>query len=304
MNILVTGGAGFIGSNIVDKYLEAGHRVIVADNLSTGHRRNLNPEAIFYETDIRTPELEEIFRKHNIDIVNHLAAQIDIRKSLADPLNDASVNIIGGINLLNMAKKYEIKKLIYSSTGGAMYGEPVYLPADEQHPVRPFAAYGASKHALEHYIELYNDLYSLDYTVFRYANVFGPRQDPLGEAGVIAIFIGKMQEGETPLIFGDGNQTRDFVYIDDVVQANLIALEKGSSEIFNIGTGRETTVNEVYETIRELIPGAPEVKYEPARPGEIYRICLDSSKAKKMLGWEPKTDFREGMKITIDSTVN
>jgi UDP-glucose 4-epimerase len=302
MNILVTGGAGFIGSNIVDAYIEKGHNVIIADNLSTGRRQNINGKALFYEVDIRHDALEDIFRKEKIDIITHLAAQIDVRKSVTNPREDADINVLGGINVLSMAHKYGIKKIIYSSTGGAIYGEPRYLPCDENHPIRPMAGYGVSKHVLEHYIELYADLFKLDYTILRYANVYGPRQDPLGEAGVVAIFMGKMLQGETPVIFGNGKQTRDFVYVGDVVKANVLALTAGSGEIFNIATGVETSVLEIFAHLREIIAFKGEVIHEEERLGEVFRIYLDTKKAKDMLNWAPQITLHEGMKITVDYT--
>lgn len=302
MNILVTGGAGFIGSNVVDGFIEAGHKVIVIDNLSTGRRGNLNPSATFYEMDIRDPGIEKIFKNHNIEIIDHLAAQIDVRKSVTDPLTDAETNVLGGINVLMMAKRFNVKKIVYASTGGAIYGEPKYLPADEAHPIRPQAGYGVSKHALEHYIELFSDLYNLDYTILRYANVYGPRQDPLGEAGVIAIFTGKMLGGEAPIIFGSGDQTRDFVYVGDVVRANVMALTTASKEIINIGTGIETSVNTLYNKMKDIMGFKEQARYEAARPGEVFRITLDAKHAKKALSWEPLTTLDEGMRLTIDFT--
>lgn len=299
MNILITGGAGFIGSNIADQFIADGHRVIVADDLSTGKVENINKQSIFYQVDIRSSEFEKIFQNEKIDIVYHLAAQIDVRKSLSDPIHDAEINILGGIQLLKLMREHNIPKIVYSSTGGAIYGEPEYLPADEMHPIRPLAAYGISKHALEHYIELYHDLYGLKYTIFRYANVYGKRQDPLGEAGVIAIFAGKMEKGESPVIFGDGTQTRDFVHVDDVVAANKLALTKGSGEIFNIGTGVETSVTMIYEALKARIPQSGEVVYAPARKGEVQRIALDVTKARKVLGWSAQHNLEQGLALTL-----
>jgi UDP-glucose 4-epimerase len=304
MNILVTGGAGFIGSNIVDSLLKEGHKVSIIDDLCTGRRQNINPKATFHEMDIRSPEIEKVFESQKIDLLYHLAAQIDVRKSVDKPIEDADINVMGGINILNRALKYKVRKIIYSSTGGAIYGEPKYLPADEDHPIRPMAGYGVSKHCLEHYIELFSDLYDIDYTILRYANVYGPRQDPLGEAGVIAIFTGKMLNDETPVIFGSGEQTRDFVHVNDVVRANLMAIERGSREIINIGTGRETSVNSVFKTMKEILNFTREAKYEMERPGEVFRVYLDIKKAKEVLGWEPQMDLHDGMENTIDYTKN
>jgi UDP-glucose 4-epimerase len=302
MNILVTGGAGFIGSNVVDGLIEAGHSVIIVDNLSTGRRENLNKSAVFVELDIRSGELGDVFDKYPIEIIVHLAAQIDVRKSVDNPRYDAEINVMGGLNLLNCAHRNGVRKIIYSSTGGAIYGEPKYLPSDENHPIRPLCAYGVSKHVLEHYIEYYSDLYGMDYTILRYANVYGPRQDPLGEAGVVAIFTGKMLAGERPIIFGDGGQTRDFVYVGDVVKANLTALQQGSREIFNIGTGEETSVTSLYKVMQEILGFRDEPIYGEKRAGEVYRIYLDIKKAKSGLGWEPSTSFQEGLRKTIEFT--
>lgn len=299
MQILVTGGAGFIGSNITDKLIELGHDVIILDDLSTGKKENINPKATFYNIDIRTAEIEKIFQNHKIDIVYHLAAQIDVRKSVSNPQLDSAINVLGGINLLTMMQRYKVRKIVYSSTGGAIYGEPQYIPADENHPIRPMAPYGVSKHCLEHYIEYFHDIYGIDYTIFRYANVYGQRQDPLGEAGVIAIFAGRMAKGQTAVIFGNGKQTRDFVYVGDVVAANVLALEKGSKKIYNIGTGKETSVNEIYACLKKLMNITNDAKYEPERPGEVFRIALDVSKAEKELGWTAQVSLEEGLIKTL-----
>lgn len=298
MAILVTGGAGFIGSNIADRLISCGYETVIIDNLSTGKVKNINKKAIFYQRDI-CENLEDIFEKHKFEAVYHLAAQIDVRKSVSDPILDAQINIIGGINLLNAIVKYRSGKLIYSSTGGAIYGEPKYLPADEKHPVNPMAPYGTSKYCLEKYIEYFSKLYNLKYTILRYANVYGNRQDPMGEAGVIAIFMGKITQGKTPVIFGNGQQTRDFVFVKDVVEANLLSLNRGEGEIYNIGTGKETSVNEIYACLKELINPNEKAEYRPERPGEVFRIALDCSKAKRELQWEAATSLQDGIKETL-----
>jgi len=244
MKILVTGGAGFIGSNVVDRYITDGHDVVVVDNLSTGKKANLNPNAKFYQMSIKEEGLEEVFKREKPDIVNHHAAQIDVRKSVAEPVYDAGINIIGSLNLFQQCTKYKVKKVIFASSGGAGYGEQVRFPADEEHPLQPLSPYGIAKVSVELYLYFYGVTYGLDYTILRYANVYGPRQDPLGEAGFVAIFTNAMIENEVPVINGDGKQTRDYVYIDDVVEANELSLSKGSGEAFNIGTGIETDVNE------------------------------------------------------------
>src|SRR4030067_654229 len=250
MNILITGGAGFIGSNAADRFIREGHQVIVVDNLTTGKLKNLNPKAKFYKIDIKNREgLEGIFKENKIDIINHHAAQMDVRKSVDDPIYDADVNILGSLNLLQLAVKHKIKKFIFASTGGAVYGEQDYFPADEKHPQNPLSPYGISKLSLEKYLYFYKITYNLDYTILRYANVYGPRQDPHGEAGVVAIFIQKMLNKEQPIINGNGEQTRDFVYVGDVVEANILAMENnpeldsGTDNIFNIGTSIETSVS-------------------------------------------------------------
>ena len=300
MKSLVTGGAGFIGSNIVDRLIKDGHDVIILDNLCTGRKENINPKAKFYNLDITDSKIEEIFAENKIDVVFHLAAQIDVRKSVSNPIFDATTNIIGTINLLNMIQKYNVGKIIYSSSGGAVYGEPTKLPADETHPVRPLAPYGISKHCPEHYIEYYHDLYGLKYTILRYANVYGPRQDPLGEAGVIAIFMGRMLKGETPIIFGDGNQTRDYVFVGDVVNANISAINNGDNQIYNIGTGKETSVNKIYAVLSKLIENSPKTIYEAKRPGEVERICLNTDRAKKESFWSAEVTLEEGIKKTLE----
>lgn len=300
MNILVTGGAGFIASNIADAYIKAGHNVVVVDNLSSGKRENLNPKAVFYETDIADGRMEEVFAKHKFDIVNHHAAQIDVRKSVTDPVSDANTNILSGIKILNLCKKHNVKKIIYASTGGAMYGEPEYMPCDEKHRIRPMAPYGISKHCLEHYIEYFYDLFKLDYTILRYANVYGPRQDPHGEAGVVSIFIGVLLDGKSPFIFGDGEQTRDYIYIDDVVNANVKALITAGQKVINIGTGVEISVNELYKRLIKVMNLEIKPIYKDSRAGEVYRIYLDNKYAKEILDWEPKVTIDEGLKKTSD----
>src|SRR5437667_811793 len=233
MNILVTGGAGFIGSQIADKYIGLGHSVIIVDNMSTGVRDFINPLAEFYEMDIRDDGISEVFRKHKIDVINHHAAQIDLRKSVDDPKFDVDVNVVGSINLLQNAVHHKVSKFIFASTGGAIYGDHDYFPADENHPTRPYAPYGINKLTVEKYLFYYNHVYNLDYTILRYANIYGPRQNPYGECGVIAIFTEKVLNGSQPLINGDGEQTRDYVYVDDVVKANILALNNSKPAIYN-----------------------------------------------------------------------
>jgi UDP-glucose 4-epimerase len=299
VRILVTGGAGFIGSHIVDALIDNGHRVVVVDNLSSGFRENINPKAKFYELDICDDALAEVFETEKPDIINHHAAQMDVRKSVEDPVFDAQQNILGSLNVINCSLANKVKKIIYASTGGAIYGEPDYVPADEDNPINPICQYGVSKHTVEHYLHLYWHLYGLKYTVLRYGNVYGPRQNPKGEAGVVAIFIGQLLNGIQPVIFGKGDKIRDYVYIDDIVKANLIAIERGDNRIYNIGTGVPTTDQQVYDTIANAIDSKMKPTYEDVRPGEINRVCLDNSRAKEDLGWEPTMGFDEGVKLTV-----
>jgi UDP-glucose 4-epimerase len=301
MRILVTGGAGFIGSNVADRFIALGHEVAVLDDLSTGFREFVNPKARFYEVDLADGEaLDAALAEFRPQIVDHHAAQIDVRKSVDKPRHDAGINILGSLALLESCKRHGVRKVIYASTGGAIYGEAKFLPATEDHPVNPEAPYGASKHAVEHYLYIWKLLHGLDYTALRYPNVYGPRQNPHGEAGVNAIFIGLMLEGKRPRIFGTGEQVRDYLYVDDVVEANVIALEKGDGEILNIGTGVGTSVNDIVRELKSILGFDSDPIYEPPRPGEIQRIYLDAARAKEKLGWSPKVTFREGLKRTVE----
>lgn len=301
MRIIVTGGAGFIGSNIVNRCNDLGHETAIIDNFATGRRANLDPRAKLYEVDITDRQaLQQAFEDFRPQVVDHHAAQIDVRKAVADPAFDAGVNVLGGLNVLRAAMSVGIEKFIYASTGGAVYGNPEVIPCTEDHPVRPISPYGVSKHVLEHYLELYRILEGLTYTVLRYANVFGPRQDPKGEAGVNAIFTGMMLAGERPTIFGKGDKTRDYVYVGDVVAANILALERGAGEIVNIGTGVQTTDQEVYDAIAAAVGYTEPPIYTEERKGEVRHIALDASKAKSVLGWEPKVSFREGARLTVE----
>ena len=299
MKIMVTGGAGFIGSHVVDLYLAAGHEVVVVDNLSTGRASNLNPGAHFYQVDIRDAQLGELFARERPQVVSHLAAQVDVRRSVDDPLHDAAVNIVGSINLLEQACLHGVQRMIYVSTGGAVYGEPEYLPVDEAHPVRPLSPYGASKHAVEHYLYLYRQNYGLDYTILRYPNVYGPRQDPHGEAGVVAIFAGQMLRGEQPVIHGDGEQERDFVHVGDCARANLLALEAGRNGVYNLASGRGTTINALYKMLAAIVGFERAPVYGSARTGETRRIYLTAEKAGRELGWEPSIGLAAGLEQTV-----
>lgn len=298
--ILVTGGAGFIGSHVVDLYLDHGFEVVVIDDLSTGRRENLNPAAAFYEVDVRSPRVAEIFEKERPQIVNHHAAQMDVRRSVREPVFDADVNILGSIHLLECAHRSGVDKFIYISTGGAVYGEPEYLPCDESHPINPICQYGASKHTVEHYLYMYSVNYGVDYTVLRYPNVYGPRQDPHGEAGVVAIFVGRMLSGDEVIINGDGNQERDFVHVSDCARANLMAATQLDAHgIYNLGSNLGTSVNEIFSELKEITGYAPEPVFGPAKLGETRRIFLSAEKAKRELGWESEVSLSEGLRDTV-----
>jgi UDP-glucose 4-epimerase len=301
VRILVTGGAGFIGSNVTDRFVELGHEVAVFDDLSSGLRELVNPKARFYHGDLAdAAAIERVVAEFRPDIIDHHAAQIDVRRSVSEPRLDATINILGTLALLESATRHGTRKIVYASTGGALYGEGRQLPATEDHPVNPEAPYGASKHTVEHYLYIWKLLHGLDHTVLRYPNVYGPRQNPHGEAGVNAIFIGLMLAGKRPRIFGTGDQVRDYLYVGDVVDANEIALEKGSGEIVNLGTGVGTSVNDIFRELKAIIGFEGEPIYEPPRPGEVQRIYLDASRAKRVLGWEPKVSFADGLRRTVE----
>lgn len=300
MKVLVTGGAGFIASHVVDAYVALGHKVVIVDDLSRGSRRNLQPQATFYQADISNRStLESIFQKERPEVVNHHAAQMDVRFSVQDPVFDAKSNILASLNLLELAVQNKARRFIYASTGGAIYGEPEILPATEQTPVRPLSPYGVSKHTVEHYLFIYRALYGLPYVVLRYGNVYGPRQSSKGEAGVVAIFCEQMLQNITPTIYGDGTKTRDYVEVSDVARANTRALDCRDGEIFNIATGVRTTDYEVFTYAREALGKAPfKPRFAPKRPGEVDHIVLDASKAREQFGWQAQVTVREGIKKT------
>jgi UDP-glucose 4-epimerase len=298
--ILVTGGAGFIGSHVVDLFLAKGYEVVVLDDLSTGRLSNLNPEAKFYQIDIRGPEVRDVFAAERPDYVSHHAAQMDVRRSVAQPLFDADVNILGSINLIECAREFEVKHFIYISSGGAAYGEPERLPCDEEHPVNPICQYGASKHTVEHYLYMYHVNYGLNYTVLRYPNVFGPRQNPEGEAGVVAIFTGKMLAGEPVTVNGDGEQTRDFVYVGDCAYANYLAVTVDhQSGIYNLGWSRPTSINEIFFVLAKTTEYTYPIQHGPAKLGETRHIYLDARKAARELGWAPTITLEQGLEKTV-----
>ena len=300
MKILVTGGAGFIGSHVVDAYIDAGHQVVVVDDLSTGQLSNLNSKAKFYQLDIRDPRLGDVFAEEQPQVINHHAAQIDVRRSVTEPDFDAEVNILGSIKLAQLAIEYGVRKIIYISSGGAVYGEPSYLPCDEEHPIQPICPYGASKYAFEIYLQLFKETNNLNFSILRYANVYGPRQDPHGEAGVVAIFTGQMLKNGHVTINGSGQQVRDFVYVSDCARANLMTLDKGDGKIFNLGMGVGTTINQIFDELKSITGYKREAIYGEAKAGETFRIYLNANRAREELGWEPSTSLSEGLKNTVD----
>ncbi|MFI5351761.1 MAG: NAD-dependent epimerase/dehydratase family protein [Candidatus Binatales bacterium] len=299
MKILVTGGAGFIGSHTTDALVAAGHSVAVLDNLSAGKREQVNPAARFYQIDLREAErVREVVAKEKPEALFHLAAQMDVRRSVADPVYDAQVNLVGMLNLMEAARVNGLRRVVFSSTGGAIYGEQEAYPCDEDHPTRPVSPYGVAKLATERYLFFYKVQYGIDYLAVRYANVYGPRQDPHGEAGVVAIFCGRILEGKPVTIFGTGEQTRDYVFVADVVQANLAALNAPVTGAVNIGTGLETSVNRLF---KELAGSSYELKplYAPGRPGEQQRSVISPARAARELNWHPKVTLADGLSRTL-----
>ncbi|MGB9771707.1 MAG: NAD-dependent epimerase/dehydratase family protein [Candidatus Kapaibacteriota bacterium] len=300
MNILVTGGAGFIASHIVDKYIELGHNVTVIDNLSTGLLSNVNSKAKFYEIDISDPAIERVIAEGSFDIINHHAAQINVRISVSDPIFDANTNIIGGLRLYESAVKHKVKKIIFASSGGTVYGEQRYFPAEETHPLEPCSPYGISKLTNEFYLNFYKSVYGVDFVALRYSNVYGPRQNPYGEAGVVAIFAEKMLTGGQPVINGDGTATRDYIFVSDVVRANVFALDDKVSGAFNISTGIETDVNTIFKMLKAIIPCDAKEFHGPPKPGEIQRNCLSYRKFYELTGWKPEIGLEKGLEITVE----
>ncbi len=298
--VLVTGGAGFIGSHLVDRLLELGHRVVVLDDLSAGRLANLPNRINFHHLDINEANLDETFSRENPQLVFHLAAQVSVATSMRNPLLDAEANILGTLKLMEASRRHGVEKFIYSSTGGALYGDPDYVPCNEDHPIRPLSPYGLSKSVCEKYLELYNKMFMLNYAALRYGNVYGPRQDPHGEAGVIAIFSQAMLEGRQPVIFGLGDQERDFVYVQDVVDANLLAIDENVTGAYNIGTGHSASVNFIFEKLSNLYRFRKSYLRSPARLGEVQKISLNSEKSLREMGWRPKTSLDEGLALTAD----
>ena len=300
MRILVTGGAGFIGSHVVDGFLQAGHEVAIVDNLSTGDEKNLNPAAKLYNFDIRDDGLGQVFEEFKPEVVDHHAAQANVPASLHDPVYDASVNVLGGLNLLKYAAQHGVRKFIYISSGGAMYGEPdpASLPVSESAPIRPLSPYGASKQALEAWLGVYQRTFGVDYTVLRYANIYGPRQGIREEGAVVAVFATRMARDDAVTIDGTGQQTRDFVYVGDCVTANVAALERGSGGSFNIGTGQETSIRNIFDLMAEVSGFTQQPNFGPPRKGDVMRIVLNPARAQEHLGWRAAMPLFDGLTRT------
>lgn len=302
MKILVTGGAGFIGSHVVDAYITAGHEVAVLDDLSTGREANVNPAASLHRVDIRDrAQVQNVVASFKPDLVNHHAAQSEVPKSVADPGYDALVNVVGGLNVLRACVDNSVGKVIFSSTGGALYGEPDVVPADEDHPLRPLSPYGTSKLAFEQYLGTFQRTFGLRYTVLRYANIYGARQDFHAEEGrVVAIFASRMIEGKSVTIDGDGNQSRDMLHVGDVAIANIAALDKGDGGTFHISTGVPVTINDLFRKLALLTEYKMEPRFGPPRTGDVYRIALDNTRAKEQLGWAPRISLEDGLQLTVE----
>ncbi len=298
MKILVTGGAGFIGSQIVDSYIDSGHDVVILDNLSSGKKEFINKKARFYYLDILDKKLEKIFEKENFDVVNHHAAQMNVRRSVEDPLYDSKINILGTLNILENCLKYNIKKIIFASSGGAVYGDQKIYPIKEEFERKPNSPYGMSKKFCEDYLSYFNRNYGLKFVSLRYPNVYGPRQNPYGEAGVVSVFLSLLIKGNNVTIYGDGEQIRDYIFINDVVAANNFALHKGKNDFINIGTGVPISVNEIYKKLKTITNSKGKTTHVKKKVGDVLINYLNSEKAKKILGWEPKVSIDEGLRLT------
>ena len=297
---LVTGGAGFIGSHMVDRLLELDYKVVVMDNLSTGKIKNLNSKAVFHHTDLTQPAMADIIQREQPDLVFHMAAQTSVTQSTKDPIGDANTNVLGTLRVLEASRRVGVEKIIYSCTGGALYGDPETIPCPDDAAIIPVSPYGMSKWVAEQYLDFYYRQYRLNYTSLRYGNVYGPRQDPNGEAGVVAIFSQAMLEGKQPQIFGDGAQERDFISVFDVIDANLAAIDRGDGKAMNIATGEATSVNRIFELLRGITGYKWDPLHAPQRTGEVYRIALDSSRAAQELNWSPKIRLEDGLRMTVD----
>ncbi|MFQ5341432.1 MAG: NAD-dependent epimerase/dehydratase family protein [Anaerolineae bacterium] len=298
MKVLVTGGAGFIGSHIAETYIAAGHTVSVVDDLSAGKREYVPAGAAFYQIDIRDPELGRVFEVERPEIVNHQAAQVSVPKSVADPVQNTSVNVAGLVNVLEQARRHQVRKIVFASSC-AVYGDPEQLPIREEHPILPLSPYGQSKWTGEHYLQLHRRMYGLAFSALRYANVYGPRQDPFGEAGVITIFVERMLADRPVTIYDDGEQTRDFIFVGDVALANLRALDRGDNGVYNVSTGHAVTINQLCQMLSELAGYHHDPQYAPPRPGDIRHSVLEPARAMRDLDWQPATSFEQGLAQTI-----
>jgi UDP-glucose 4-epimerase len=300
MRILVTGGAGFIGSHVSDAFVAAGHQVSIIDDLSSGRRENLNPKAHLYQLDVQDTAVGEVFRREQPEVLCHHAAQMDVRRSVADPIFDARVNVLGFLNLMEQGRQHGLRRVLFASTGGAIYGEQEAFPAPETHKTEPLSPYGVAKLATERYLFFYSVTYGMSYAALRYANVYGPRQNPHGEAGVVAIFAEKVLRGEQPIINGDGTQTRDYVYVGDLVRANLAALQSEFCGAVNLGTGIETDVNTICRSLARLCGSAAAEQHGPAKAGEQRRSVIDNTLAQRVLGWRPQVALEDGLRQTVE----
>lgn len=300
MKVLVTGGAGFIGSWLVDRLMAEGHDAVVVDNLFSGCARQVHEKAAFYQVDIRDRQaLNDVLAREKPQIVSHHAGQVSVRRSVANPADDASVNVIGFLNVLEASLRHGVDRIVFASSGGTIYGEQDSFPADEAHPLRPVSPYGVAKMACEHYLRCYHVLYGLPFVALRYGNVYGPRQSPQGEAGVVALFADRLLRDKPVPIHGDGCQTRDFVYVDDVVDANMLAMHATGQEAFNVGTGVETAVNDIFSRLKRLTGSSAAPEYGPAKPGEQHRSVLNVSRIARQLGWQPRTALADGLVRTV-----
>jgi UDP-glucose 4-epimerase len=299
MKVLVTGGAGFIGSHLAERLLGDGHEVVILDDLSTGNVEHLPPDARFYQMDVQSPWLDELFKIERPEAVLHQAAQASVRRSVADPVFDASVNVLGAVTLLQASVRHGVRRFLFASTGGALYGDADVIPTPEDYPTLPVSPYGASKLGAEVYLRTFHAVHGLSYAALRYANVYGPRQDPHGEAGVVAIFARRLLSGEPARINGDGKQTRDFVYVGDIAEANARALTSDAVGSFNVGTGVETDINTIFQLLKRLSGNNQVEMHGPPMPGEQRRSVVDARKIEKVLGWRPRTSLEAGLDATV-----